>query len=111
MPKVTYTAAKGLVQATGSGFNINSILTTSGTVSLDATTFLTVGTGVCAFTLPASADTGAIKIIMHDTDDTDNVVIAADNQSTGGTVTLDADGEFAICIYDGTQWILGRSLT
>ena len=111
MPKVTYTAAKGLVQATGSGFNINSILTTSGTKNLDATTFLTIATGVSAFTLPASADTGAIKIIMHDTDDTDNVDIEAANNSTGGQIRLNADGEFAICIYNGTTWIVGRSLT
>ena len=111
MPKVTYTTKKGLVQARGSGFHINSILTTSGTKNLDASTFLTVGTAVSQFTLPSSADAGAIKIIMHDTDDTDNVVLKATNTSLGGDLTLNADGEFAICVYNGSSWIVGRSLT
>jgi len=114
MPKVTYTASKGLVQASGAGVNINSILTTSGDQTLDATSFLTIITasgGNSDLTLPASADTGAIKIIMHDTDDTDRVRIVAANQSTGANIDLDADGEFAIFIYNGSQWIAGRSLT
>ena len=111
MPKVTYTAKKGLVQAGGSGFHINSILTTSGTKNLDASTFLTVGTAVSQFTLPSSADAGAVKLIMHDTDDTDNVVLKSTNTSLGGDLTLNADGEFAICIYNGTKWIVGVSTT
>ena len=111
MPKVTYTEAKGLIQATGSGVNINSILgAQSGEVALDATTFLTVFTGASSggnVTLPASADTGAIKIIMADT--AANVVINATNATVG--VTLTNIGDMAICVYDGTEWIVGRSLT
>jgi len=112
MPKVTYTPLKGLVQATGGGFNVNSILTTEGTVSLDATTFLTVGTGTSAFTLPASADTGAVKIIICDQGaGTDNCVVKATNATIGSDLTLNATGEMAICIYNGTEWVVGRSLT
>ena len=114
MPKVTYTEAKGLVQASGAGFNINSITTVSATGNLDATTFLTVA--VAAFTnnneltLPASADTGAIKIIMSDS--TNNVKILGDNCTTATSdTTLTNVGDFAICIYNGTEWVVGRSLT
>jgi len=110
MPKVTYTTSQGLVQAPGGGFHVNDILTTAGTVNLDATTFLTVATGTSAFTLPASADAGAIKLIICDQGGgTDNVVIAATNATVGAT--LNATGEMAICIFNGTEWAVGRSLT
>jgi len=111
MPKVTYTAAKGLVQATGGGFHVNSILTTSGTKSLDATTFLTVGTTTSQFTLPASADAGAVKLIICDQGgSTNNVVVKGTNCSTGD-ITLNATGEMVICVYNGSEWVVGRSLT
>tara|TARA_Y100001938_G_scaffold114927_1_gene158033 strand:+ start:227 stop:583 length:357 start_codon:yes stop_codon:yes gene_type:complete len=116
MPKVAYTALKGLVQNAGTGvhigdggFHVNSFHTTSGTENLDGSTFVTVGTGVSSFTLPASAEAGAVKLIMHDTDDTDNVVLKSTNTSLGGDLTLNADGEFAVCIYNGTKWICGLS--
>tara|TARA_A100001515_G_scaffold7053_1_gene5963 strand:- start:47 stop:391 length:345 start_codon:yes stop_codon:yes gene_type:complete len=114
MPKVTYTEAKGLVQATGAGFNINSITTVTATGNLDATTFLTIAdnsfTNNNELTLPASADTGAIKIIISDT--ANNVKILGDNATTAtADTTLTNIGDFAICIYNGTEWVVGRSLT
>tara|TARA_A100001388_G_C28462421_1_gene353880 strand:+ start:268 stop:606 length:339 start_codon:yes stop_codon:yes gene_type:complete len=111
MPKVTYTPLKGLVQAAGGGFVVNSILTTAGTVNLDATTFLTVLTGTSSVTLPASADTGAIKIIICDQGTgTDTAAIVATNTIHGSNVELNDTGEMAICIYNGTEWVVGRSL-
>ncbi len=111
MPKATYTAAKGLVQAEGGGFHVNSILTTSGTKNLYATTFLTVGTTTSEFTLPSSADTGAIKLVICDQGgSTDNVVVKGTNATTGD-ITLNATGEMVICVYNGTEWVIGRSLT
>lgn len=112
MPKVTYTPVRGLVQAKGGGFHVNSILTTAGTVSLDATTFLTVLTGTSVATLPASADTGAIKIIICDQGaGTATAAIHSDNTIHGSNVELNATGEMAICVYNGTEWLVGRSLT
>ena len=112
MPKLTYTPAQGLVQASGGGFHVNSILTTIGTVSLDATTFLTVLTGTSVATLPATADTGAIKLIICDQGaGTDTAAIHADNTIHSSNVDLNATGEMAICIFNGTEWIVGRSLS
>ena len=112
MPKVTYTPSSGLIQAAGSGVNINSILGgQSGEVNLDSKTFLTVFTGASSggdVTLPASADTGAIKIIMADT--AANVVINGTNCSTGN-VTMTNVGDFVVAVFNGTEWIVGRSLT
>jgi hypothetical protein len=111
MPKVSIDFTKGLVQKQGGGFAVNSILRTSGTVSLDATTFLTVGTTTSALTLPASADTGTVKIIICDQGvATDNVVVKGTNCTTGD-ITLNATGEMVICVFNGTEWVVGRSLT
>ena len=110
MPKVTYSAAKGLVQAAGAGFNITGVLSTGAAGNLDATTFLTIATsaiGGGGLVLPSSADTGAIKIIIADT--ADNVLLKGTNASTGD-LTLTNIGDMAICIYNGTEWIVGRSL-
>lgn len=111
MPKVTYTPLKGLVQASGSGFNVNSITTVTATSALDATTFLTIVdnsfTNANTLTLPASADTGAVKVIISDT--ANDCVISATNATV--TATLTNVGDMAICIYNGTEWVVGRSLT
>ena len=75
MPKVTYKPSSGLVQATGAGLNINSITSIATDTNLDATTFLTVATAAIAnVVLPATADTGAIKVIIADTDATAQVL-------------------------------------
>jgi len=111
MPKVTYTESKGLVQATGAGLNINSITSVAAAGNLDGKTFLTVTTANIAgdgLVLPSSADTGAIKIIISDT--ADDVLLKGTNASTGD-ITLTNIGDMAICIFNGTEWIVGRSLT
>ena len=111
MPKLTYTALKGLVQASGAGVNINSITTAAAAGNLDATTFLTVTTaniGGGGLVLPASADTGAVKIIMTTTDD--DVLVKGTNASIGD-ITLTNKGDLLLCVYTGSQWIVGRSKT
>ena len=111
MPKITYTAKKGLVQAGGSGFHINSILGgQSGAVNLDDSTFLTVFTAATSgghAVLPSSADVGAIKLIIADT--AADVVLKGTNATTGD-LTLTNIGDMALCIYNGTEWVVGRSL-
>ena len=110
MPKVTYTEAKGLVQATGAGFHLADKVVVTATAALDATTFLTIVdnafTATNTLTLPASAATGAIKIIISDTANECN--LAATNATTA--VVLTNIGDMAICVFNGTEWVVGRSL-
>tara|TARA_Y100000114_G_scaffold62893_1_gene57612 strand:+ start:16396 stop:16731 length:336 start_codon:yes stop_codon:yes gene_type:complete len=111
MPKVTYTAAKGLVQASGAGVELNSITSVAAPGNLDATTFLTIATAAIAgggLVLPATAEDGAVKIIITTT--ADNVLLKGTNASTGD-LTLTNIGDMAVCVYQTDKWIVGRSLT
>jgi hypothetical protein len=111
MPKITYTAAKGLVQASGAGVELNSITSVSAAGTLDATTFLTIATaaiGGGGLVLPEVAVDGTVKIIMTTT--ADNVLLKGTNASTGD-LTLTNLGDMAICVYQTDKWIVGRSLT
>jgi len=111
MPKVKISDAKGLVQSAGAGFSVSSSASVSAAGALDATTFLTVATGAVAgggLVLPASAETGAIKIIIADT--ADNVLVKGTNATTGD-ITLTNIGDMCICVFNGTEWVVGRSLT
>ena len=112
MPRVDIDFTKGLVQLSGGGFAVNALAEVSATATLDATTFLTKA--VAAFTnnneltLPSSADTGTVKIIISDS--ANNVVLKGTNAQVGDT-TLTNIGDMAICVFDGTEWQVGRSLT
>ena len=114
MPKVTYTPLKGLVQAQGKGFVVNDIVSLSGTKTLDATTFLTVATAASTLTLPSTADTGAVKVIIVDQDGGGaNIDLQKENTIFSGgsnpAVRMNSTGEMVICIYNGTEWIVGDS--
>ena len=115
MPKVTINS-KGCVESGGTGLVVDSSVafTTSTSVSaagsLDATTFLTVATAAIAgdgLVLPASAETGALKLILSTTDD--DVLLKGTNATTGD-LTLTNKGAMAWCVYNGTEWVIGRSL-
>lgn len=111
MPKVKISDAKGLVQSAGAGFSISSSTTVAAAGNLDATTFLTVSTGAIAgggLVLPASAEKGAVKIIIAST--ADDVLLKGTNASTGD-ITLTNIGDIAFCVYDGAQWVVGRALS
>ena len=111
MPKVSIDFTKGLIQKSGAGFALNSITAVAAAANLDATTFLTVVTATVAgdgLVLPASADTGAIKLIIADTDD--NVLVKGTN-ATSADITLTNTGDMLWCVFNGTEWVIGRSLT
>ena len=108
MPKINIDFVKGLVQETGAGFGIDSrVVVNGGNASLDATTFLTEITSAHEVTLPASAATGAIKVIMNSA--AVGSKIMATNTILGGNLVMNAIGDGAICIYDGTEWIVLRT--
>lgn len=108
MPKINIDFTKGLVQETGAGFGINSVVTTAGNLSADATTFLTKVAGAHEVTLPASAETGAIKVVVMTAAAAG--VLKGDN-ATSGDITFNAVGDGAICIYNGTAWAVLASNT
>jgi len=48
---------------------------------------------------------GQIKMILNtSTSGTNNVVITPDNLAGGTTITLDAPGESAVCIFKASKW-------
>ena len=109
MPKINIDFTKGLVQETGSGFGINSRVVVNGAhAALDATIFLTEITSAHQVTLPASGATGAIKLVMMSAAAAG--VLMAENTTLGGNLTFAAIGDGAICVYDGTEWQVMRSL-
>ncbi len=108
MPKINIDFVKGLVQESGAGFGIDSrVVIDGGDATLDATTFLTEVASAHEVTLPASAATGAIKVIINN----DNVAshLMATNTTLAANVDFNAVGDGAICIYDGTEWIVLRT--
>jgi len=48
---------------------------------------------------------GQIKMILNtSTSGTNNVVITPDNLAGGTTITLNAPGESAVCIFKASKW-------
>jgi hypothetical protein len=119
MPKIELSALKGLKQSAGQGF-----------CDADAqfhTDAVTVGTSLAAvkgalvhvvtaanakdFTLhtaAAGAVRGQIKIVICGGAG-DITVKNHDGNALGSA--LDAAGDFAICVFNGTDWVAGVSLT
>jgi hypothetical protein len=99
MPKVTYTAAKGLVQSTGSGFDVTGTVTVSGTMTgaraiVKATTV--------ALTL---ADSGCVLIPTAAALQTFTLPAVA--TAAGFQVTFQAGSAYAHVISGGTSLIQG----
>ena len=104
MPRVEYTKAKGLVQSTGSGFALNEIETTSGHLALTQGTTYCEITGAHQVTLPAvaTANTGDVVILSMSAAANGKIMTTG---KAGGTVTFNAKGDGAICVFNGTQWV------
>ncbi len=101
MPKINIDFTKGLVQETGAGFGINSVVTTTQNLAADATTFLTKVAGAHEVTLPASAETGAIKVVVMTAA---AAGVLKGTNATTGDVTFGEIGDGAVCIFNGTAW-------
>ena len=107
MPNINIDFVKGLVQKSGAGFGINSkVVVNGGDTTLDATTFLTEIETAHEVTLPSSATTGAIKLIVNTAAVESHLM---GTNATTGNIDFNAIGDGAICIYDGTEWIVLRS--
>ena len=107
MPKINIDFTKGLVQESGAGFGIDSRVVVSGDATLDATTFLTEITTAHECTLPATAATGAIKVVINSAAVESHLMAA--NTTLAANVDFNAIGDGAICIFDGTEWQVMRT--
>tara|TARA_Y100000114_G_C11740426_1_gene318622 strand:- start:937 stop:1269 length:333 start_codon:yes stop_codon:yes gene_type:complete len=108
MPNINIDFVKGLVQKSGAGFGIDSKVEVNGVdTTLDATTFLTEIASAHEVTLPASAATGAIKVIINKAAVASHLV--STNTTLDANVDFNAIGDGAICIYDGTEWQVMRT--
>ena len=125
MPKVVYTASKGLVQETGSGFEINDValveevqaLTdpSSATVNPYGTTTLALTTGTPSATLaaPTSSEPAGVKkvisCISRSGGDATVTLTGGGIQTDGSTalasLAFDAAGETAVLISNGVKWV------
>ncbi len=125
MPKIELSASKGLKQSAGQGFcdadlqthSSDLNLSTDGTV-VQKGALAHIVTDAATITLPkesAGAVKGQIKIIICQI--AQNVVIkayatnATANNSATTLATLNGVGDFAICVFNGTTWVAGASLT
>jgi len=122
MPKVVYSASRGLYQESGSGFEIGDVaiaeaaetVSAAGAVSSFGSTTLDSTAGVMANTLAANTNVGASKFITMSADGgaATLTVTGGGIQSDGtllSTITFDDVGDFAVLISDGAQWICTSS--
>ena len=122
MPKVIYSASKGLYQTSGSGVEIGdvSVVEASEDVTLAAhtaiaaygNTVIDTTLGVMAgLTLAVNSNVGATKFVTMGTDGGDaTVTLGVTGVRKGGTANLasllfDDAGDYAQLISDGTKWI------
>ena len=122
MPRIELSASKGLVQTAGQGF-VDKDFQTHAAVNVDLTASPTAAqkgalihlvtlAGVNkTFKLSAAADStaGQIKFIVLTSTGGGTLTI---NNHDGVQIgdTLNAAGDFAICVFDGTNWVAGQSL-
>ena len=109
MPKIKYTAAKGLVQETGSGVNLGHSVVTNGS-TLGGVALHTISvSGTDVMTLPSTASAGDVHIILvKAAASTPRLTI---NTTVPATSTLAvAAGDMIICVYDGAAWVRGSAV-
>lgn len=122
MPKIELSAVKGLVQKTGHGFVDAGYQTDSGAVDLTAASATAAEKGALVHLVTAGAavdfqlhgttqgaTAGQVKIIVSlDANDL-TLKNAAGNAVTPAT-TLTNAGDLAICVFDGSTWVVGNSI-
>ncbi len=126
MPKVVYSASKGLYQESGSGVEIgdvavveatetmdatgDTVIATYGTTSLDSDT---AGGAIPGLTLAVNSNVGATKFITMSGDDGDATVTLSTafiesngTTSSSHTLVFSAVGQHAQLISNGSQWMV-----
>ena len=123
MPRIELSASKGLVQTAGQGF-VDKDFQTHAAVNVDLTASPTAAqkgalihlvtlAGVNkTFKLSAAADStaGQIKFIVLTSTGGGTLTINNHDGVQIGAAALNAASDFAICVFDGTNWVAGQSL-
>ena len=135
MPKVTVDDSKGLVQSSGSGFEVSSAMVASdtlavagaatlsaalicgvdtraeaGAVSLTSVVTLVTTTSARAITL-AAGTAGQIKIIMMTVDGGDATLTPGGGILGGGTtITFGDVGDVVVLVYSGAKWAVASNV-
>lgn len=129
MPKVVYTAAKGLVQETGSGFQLDATVglsnggffagfipnavsetkTSAGAVSVACyQSFVGTTAGALAMSLANGTAAGQLKKIMMHADAGTDVTLTLTTAAGNNTITFSNVGDTVDLLWTGTNWrILG----
>lgn len=101
MPKVTYSATKGIVQSNGSGFIINDVSITEGSESITA--------GSAANTYGVNVLAGAATLADGDTAGQKATFIFAGAHvltvTTGSDITGSGAGEVVVLVWNGSAWV------
>jgi hypothetical protein len=120
MPKVIYSASKGLYQTSGSGVEIGDVAVTEAAESVTSAdtdgnlaaygSSTLSGDAVLEMTLPDGSAVGAMKFITCDDITSSPTVtvtngIKNDGISPLALLTFDAVNEHALLIWDGNNWI------
>jgi hypothetical protein len=121
MPKVIYSASKGLYQTSGSGIEIGDVAVVEEAESLTAgdlvmnsygSSSLTTTGATLELSLAVNTNVGAVKFITHLVDgggEAEVTLTGSGLQDDGATALNRLDfanaGEHALLISDGTQWL------
>jgi hypothetical protein len=121
MPKVVYSASKGLYQESGSGFAVGDVSVTEaaesvanadtgGNLAAYGSSTLS-GDGAVSMTLPDGSAVGAMKFLTCDSVASgDPIVLVTSGIKNDGinplaSLEFDAVNEHALLIWDGNNWI------
>jgi hypothetical protein len=120
MPQVELSSSKGLNQKSGQGFADSDLATISSTLDIGAagTTAqkgalvhlvdTTAGAvNVTLFSAAEGAVKGQTKIFLVSAGT--NALTIKNSAGTDIATGLDAVGNFAICVFDGSEWVAGVS--
>ena len=121
MPQVELSAARGLNQKSGQGFVDSDIATISSTLDIgaDGTTaqkgalvhLVDTSDGAVTVTLFSKAEgavEGQVKIFIVKV--AGNALTINNSADAALSAGLDAVGDMAICVFDGSEWVAGLSV-
>ena len=125
MPQIELSTTRGLVQRSGLGFVDSEFQEhEAGAVDLTAASTSSASRGAVVHLLEANgvgnvfklfdkaqgATKGQIKVVILKAEAAGNNTFIIDNHDGNDLATLSALGDMAICIFDGTDWVVGKAL-